>query len=125
MIDDLVGIPHAQLDCYDLACAVAERFGRRVPAIDPQTVSRFVGVEGLADARDCVTDDLDRVEIGSEQAGDLVLMFRHRRSKGVEHIGVVTAPGRVIHSLAGRASRIDRLDDLISIVDSIWRLPQC
>jgi len=112
IFDRFVGIPYLDkgrsivgLDCWGLLHQVF----RELRGIDlPSYAERYVtGADRLAMARLIAgeLDDWQEIESGKEQTFDGVLM---REGKFPRHIGVVTAPGMVLHVSQGETSRIER-----------------
>ena len=113
--DRYVGIPYLDrgrgicgLDCYGLVCLVyRELRGIDLPsyaegyvtAADRRAIARLVA-GGLS--------DWAVVKPGAEQAFDGCLM---REGAHPTHIGLVVAPGQVLHIERGQTSRIQRYRD--------------
>lgn len=98
--DAYVGLPpEGERPCWRLARRVlSECLGIDLPAYDGADPVAAVGRE---EAR------FRRVRRGTERAGDVALMSRD----GL-HIGIVTAPGLVLHAERGRASVVEAMDGL-------------
>lgn len=98
--DAYVGLPPVgERPCWHLARRVlAECLGVELPAYDGSDPVAAVGRE---------EQRFRRVRRGAERAGDVALMSRD----GL-HIGIVTAPGLVLHCERGRASVVESMDQL-------------
>ncbi|MEN6535655.1 MAG: NlpC/P60 family protein [Bryobacteraceae bacterium] len=110
--DRFVGIPYLDrgrsivgCDCYGLLWMVFRELrgielpshgDRYVTGADREAMARLIAGE---------LDDWHEVEASQETAFDGVLM---REGKFPRHIGIVTAPGMVLHVQRGETSRIER-----------------
>jgi cell wall-associated NlpC family hydrolase len=112
LFDPYVGIPYvdrgrdrAGCDCYGLVRLVlAELRGVELPSF----VERYQTEADRAERARLIAGELEPwqpVEIGAEQPFDGVLM---RAGRLLSHIGLVVAPGRLLHVSEGEDSRIDR-----------------
>lgn len=110
--DRFVGIPYlergrtpAGCDCYGLLRLVLAELG----GIDLPSFADLYVTAADRHAISCLIegglDQWDRIASGKEQIFDGVLM---RRAREVRHIGVVVAPGLVLHVDHGETSRIER-----------------
>lgn len=112
MFDRFIGVPYldkgralAGCDCWGLVHQVfAELRGIELPSYAERYVTA-ADREALARLIDGELDDWDAVAAGAEQAFDVVLM---REGRFPRHVGVVTAPGLVLHVEPGRTSCIER-----------------
>ena len=87
-----IGIPYAELDCWGLVCRLyREQFGLDLPALD-QSVE-------VADRH-----EWEPVSRGRELPGD-VAVFREGCG---HHVGFVVARGKMLHTVSGGASAIER-----------------
>lgn len=112
IFDRFVGIPYLDrgrslvgCDCWGLLREVY----RELRGIDlPSYSDRYVTAADRRALSALIADELepwDEVVRGQERAFDGVLM---REAGVVQHIGVVTAPGQVLHVERGETSRIER-----------------
>lgn len=123
-VADYVGIPYRALgrardglDCWGLVRLVyAERMGIALPAYDGRGFCRGSGPTTRASVADvaALVADAKRaswceVPATSASAPDVVLLRVHGQPI---HVGVLVAPGAMLHSLAGHDSAVERLDGL-------------
>jgi cell wall-associated NlpC family hydrolase len=117
-VADYVGIPYRTLgrgrggaDCWGLVRLVyADRLGIALPAYDGRG---FSGRTSVADVASLVAGAREAWrEMPEAQAApiDLVLLRVHGQPV---HVGVLVAPGIMLHSLAGHDSAVERLDNLV------------
>lgn len=110
--DRYVGIPYldrgrsmAGCDCYGLVRLVlAELRGIDLPSF----VENYVSATDRAALARLIAGEIapwQQVEFGQEQPFDGVLM---RAGRCLSHIGLVVAPGRLLHVSEGEDSRIER-----------------
>jgi cell wall-associated NlpC family hydrolase len=115
MLDRFVGIPFADkgrtfdgCDCWGLVRLVlAELRGIALPSYSEQ----YVAAEDRRALSELIAGELGpwrEVPDGSEQPFDAVLM---REGRFARHIGLVIAPGRLLHVEQGRTSCIERYRD--------------
>jgi len=113
-VADYVGLPfraHGRdrggVDCWGLVRLVlAERFGLALPSY----VGGYAGVEDAEDIGRLIRGEMGpwrEIPAGGERAGDVVLM---RLMNQPMHIGVVVAPGWMLHIEEGIDACLDRYD---------------
>jgi cell wall-associated NlpC family hydrolase len=112
-----VGIPYDACDCWHLLTRIyRERWGIELP---DWTVDR----QGLA-VETILTDGPAWVEVAPEAArlGDLVAITRGGL---VYHVGLVVAPGWMLHTLEGMDSVVERFDGFVyrARLSGLWRHP--
>ena len=116
-VADYVGIPYRMLgrsrdgaDCWGLVRLVyADRLGVDLPAYDGRG---FSGRASVADVVSLVADARDAWhEVSEDDAAPLDLVLLRVHGQPV-HVGVLVAPGIMLHSLAGHDSAVERLDSL-------------
>lgn len=116
-VADYVGIPYRAFgrdrdgaDCWGVVRLVyADRLGVDLPAYDGRG---FSGRASVPDVANLVADARgawrEVPEVEAEPL-DLVLLRVHGQPV---HVGVLVAPGIMLHSLAGHDSAVERLDSL-------------
>ena len=116
-VADYVGVPYRMLgrsrdgaDCWGLVRLVyADRLGIALPAYDGRG---FRGRASVPDVARLVADARGAWREVPEVAAappDLVLLRVHGQPV---HVGLLVAPGIMLHSLAGHDSAVERLDSL-------------
>jgi len=118
VFDSFVGIPYAArgrdragLDCWGLLRLVfAEARGIDLPSLAGD-YSCQEDRQGMADLIQAELPAWDYIKAGAEQTFDGVLM---RAGRQACHIGLVAAPGRLLHVEDKRSSVVERYD--------AWRL---
>lgn len=112
MFDRFVGIPYLDrgrslvgLDCWGLVVMVF----RELRGIElPSYSESYVTASDRAAIAKLVAGELEpwaEIEPANEQAFDVVLM---REGRYPRHVGIVTAPGQLLHVQDGETSRIER-----------------
>lgn len=109
--DRFVGLAYADkgrgpaYDCWGLLVAVMRDLrGVDLPSYSDQYVTAD-DRRALAALIAGELDPWDEIASGQEQAFDAVLM---REGRFPRHVGIVTAPGRLLHISAGETSMIER-----------------
>ncbi len=123
-----IGIPYKErgrdadgLDCWGLARAVqAEVFGVSLPSFADQRDERVGDWNRLAAVVDVQPTTWRRIPDGGEQPGDLVLI---RRWGYPAHVGVVIAPGDMLHATVGLGVCVERYRETKwrHKVEGFWR----
>ncbi len=104
-VQTYLGIPWEETHCWDLVRRVlAERFGLSVPSYRDRYTSP-TDADAVAAVVRAERQGWPEVRDGEEQAGDVVLL---RLVGQPVHVGLVVAPGDMLHTLRGLGARLER-----------------
>jgi cell wall-associated NlpC family hydrolase len=115
-VEHLVGIPYEKADCWRLT----QKYYREILGIELKHYFEGPTPEREAAGNLIYTNkgDFKKVEGGIE-VGDILLM----RIWGVEcHVAVYVGEGKILHTMEGTGSNIDRFERWAKMVTGIYRL---
>lgn len=115
-----LGVPYRRMNCYELTQAVCALYGRHVPSIEQQIVSTWTCGDDIEPIVESHRDETTIVPLSDARAGDAVLLGD---STAVRSIAPVVAPGLMLTTGAGQASRVVRILGELACIRCVMRFP--
>jgi cell wall-associated NlpC family hydrolase len=97
MIDDLLGVPYVELNCYQLVRECQKRRGIVIPDLYANAPTNYGYDEDFIDFDSFMKSFSNWFKVEDRQFGDVVIFSRHRRVP--DHIGMMVNDVQFIHSL--------------------------